>query len=514
MKKKSEVVILFLILILASIFRFWHLPQLQYSNIDEELEAFFSQRIFIEKRPVLTGEDFPGGFQTGPSFRYFASTIYALSGFDPVGAGVAASLLGVISVGLIFWVGKLLMGRKVGLLAAFFYSLSYLIVIYNRTLWAISWAPVVTLFSYLALFKIAIEKKIRYMLLLGVAFAMGFNSDPSTFSLMILALFTLFPIRQVRSRRVLIPFFAIMLIAIIPVFIFDLRHDFPNLKKAVSLFSTKQSTTTSSSPNLSSTFSIIPMLGRTFSRIVYISGPWDVVKQILPCESLLNQRNKIIPYIFWGSYLILAFFLYRAFKDRQFGLYLVSGHLLIILGGVVLYNLQQPGYTHEWFFSVFFPSFCLILSYTANWIFKKPILRFPLFFLIIIFTFMQTFALFYGTNSAGMALKKNAVAYAVKEVGNEPFHLNVLPSCYAYGGYRYLFRFFKNDPATSYMDYIYSGWFYKLTGLTPTKEVVLMHFTQPIEEKTIQLYESYKKKAIKKARFGDIEVLIVNRENK
>ncbi|MCL5072245.1 MAG: glycosyltransferase family 39 protein [Actinobacteria bacterium] len=514
MKKiRPEFILLFLILIIAVIFRFWHLSQLQYFNIDEELEAFFSQRIFLEKRPVLTGEDFPGGIQTGPFFRYFASTMYALSGFDPIGVGVAASALGVVSVGLIFWVGKLFAGKKVGLLAAFFYSLSYLIVIYNRFLSPISWAPVVTLMSYISLYKIAVEKKIRYMLLLGVAFAMGLNSDPSTFSLMLLALMILIPIKQIRSRRVFLPFFTIILMAIIPVVLFDFRHGFPNTKKVISLFS-NQRTIVSGSPrpntNINSALSVVPMLGRTFSRIFYISGPWDVVKQILPCESLLKERNAILPFIFWGSFFILGYFFYRTIKEKKFGLCLISGHLLIIIGGIVLYNLKQPGYTHEWFLSVFFPSFCLILAYISYWAFKKPILRFPASLLIINFALLQAIALFHGINSAGMALKKKAVVYAISEVGNEPFYLDVLSSCYAYGGNRYLFRFFKKDPAVSYMDYVYAGWFYpRYNGPSPKRGVVIMHFTEPVEAKAVETYELYKKRAIKKARFEDIEVLIV-----
>ncbi len=509
-QKKKAILILLLLLILAFIFRFWHLSQLQYFNIDEELEAFFSQRIFIGKRPVLTGEDFPGGFQTGPLFRYFASTIYALWGFDPTGPAVAASLLGVISVGLIFWVGKLFAGKKTGLLAAYFFFIFYLIVIYNRTLWPISWAPVVTILSYLALYKISVEKKLRYMLVLGVAFAMGINSDPSTFSLIFLAFFILYPVKKALSRSVLTPFFAIILIAIIPVFLFDIRHDFPNFKKAVRLFAASN-TTTSISPDLTGTFFIVPMLGRTFSRIISISGPWDTVKQILPCDLLTRQREAIIPLMYWGSYIILGFFLYRAFKNRKFGLLVISTHLLIIILGIVLYNfILQPGYTHEWFLSVFFPSFCLILAYIVIWLYKHSHLKVSVFLLTTIFTIMQSVSLFRGTNSAGMALKKKAVQYAISEVGNEPFYLDVLSSCYAYGGYRYLFRFFQKEPATSYIDYVYSGWLYPpYVGPSPKKGVVFMHFTEPIEKEAIPRYENYRKRAVKQARFNDIEVLIV-----
>lgn len=512
MKLRKEYIILFLILIIAFIFRFWRLSQLQYFNIDEELEAFFSQRIFIEKRPVLIGGGFPGGFYTGPLFRYFASIIYALWGFDPVGPAVAASLLGVVSVGLIFWVGKLFAGRRIGLLAAYFYSLSYLIVIYNRTLWPISWAPVVTLLSYLAFYKIAVEKKLKYMFVLGAAFAMGINSDPSTFSLIILAFFVLRVIKNIRSRRILIPFISLIMIAIIPVVLFDLRHDFLNVKKAITLFSGQGAVQTSASiQKPTGPFVIIPQLGQTFSRIVSISGSWDVVKQILPCDLLMKQRQNIIPFIYWGSYIILGFFLYKTIRKRSFGLSILSGHLLIIIVGIIIYNILQPGYTHEWFLSVFFPSFCLILAYTVIWLYKHPYLKVSVFFLTFIFTLMQTVFLFRGTNSAGMALKKKAVQYAISEVGNEPFYLDVLSSCYAYGGYRYLFRFYQKEPVTSFMDYVYSGWLYKpYTGPAPQKGVVFMPFTEPIEKAAIPRYEYYKKRAIKQTKFDDIEVLIVN----
>src|SRR3989344_3226639 len=76
-----------------------------------------------------------GGFFHGPLYYYFMVPFLFLSNYDPVGPAIMIGLIGTITVLLVYLVGKRLFGAAAGLIAAFLYAISPIVIVYSRSSW-------------------------------------------------------------------------------------------------------------------------------------------------------------------------------------------------------------------------------------------------------------------------------------------------------------------------------------------------------------------------------------------
>lgn len=522
-KKNSLTLSLYLILTLALALRFWNLSEYLYFNLDEERDLFIIRKILIDHHPTLIGGSVPGGIYLGPGYFYITSILAFISRMNPVGLGAVAAILGVLTVVLIYIVGKKLFGSKTGLLAALFYSTSYLVVIYNKIYWPLIFAPIVTLMTYFCLVKIITEKKLRWMLVLSVVLILGIQSDPATFSLILLSVIALLIYKAPLKNKYFFGAFALLIFSHLPLILFDLRHDFLNTKAFLNFFfGNKQNAT---GLDFQKVIKGIPVLFQNFSRIILTGQPHEVSQQISPCPAYVDLRksNILVPALLLAVISIL-FFLFRFFRKSSFGIKIITIHLFIAIGGVILYNLFFPGYTYEWLFYVFFPSFILIFAYFLNSLTRYI----PKLLVVLIISSIVTLnikAVIFGTNEFGFKNKKQAVKWAIAQIGVRPFSLNSIGNCFARSGYRYLFWLYAKEPTRSYIDYLYSGWLYPQNWTsdeyTDTVAVFVDHDFIPPEgtlnekyESSEKLYTEYRKHLINSRLFGRTEVLIVDNKDK
>ena len=101
----------------------------------------------------------------------------------------------------------------------------------------------------------------------------------------------------------------------------------------------------------------------------------------------------------------------------------------------------------------------------------------------------------------------------MQQIGDKPFSLDSLSTCWKYSGYRYLFAIFGREPVKSYVDpnlaYLY--------GTTPVAEkhppTVVTFVINDFVPETEQFYKRYallKSHEIKSSIFGVIEVIIMD----
>ena len=296
MVKKIFPLLFFLIFIIY--LRFNRVGELAYFMIDEARDAFLVQRMLVDHRPLLIGGAIPGGVNVGPFFFYLSAIPYALNWLNPLGPAYAAALIGVISIITIYLIGKRLFNRKIAVVASIFVAFSLLNIIYHRPWWPLTTSQLVVLIIYLSLIKI--KQSIHWFWVLIITLIIGAQTDPSTLSLIPLSVIWLWLNRQQFkiNRQLALRGVGLFLLGHITWFIFELRHNFLNLRAIASLLSGNQG----AKLDLAGPVNVLKMTAAMLYRLFIPTGPLDVTKQISPCQEFISAR--FVP-IFWPLAILL-----------------------------------------------------------------------------------------------------------------------------------------------------------------------------------------------------------------
>ena len=482
--------------------------------MNEAFVSFLKKRLLFKKKPLLVGLPFPGEIFPGPLSYYIRAFIMILSGMNPLGQTVFSSLVSIIAIPLIYFVGKkIFRSSNIGLFAAIIYTFSYLINIHNRASNTLVMGPISALIVYLALYKIIKDKKINWIYPLTLALVMAAQTDGSNLSLIVLTLLIWLIYRLPIKHHKVFKAIGIFLLSHITVLIFDIRHNFVATKALIKFFSFKKSV---SVINLKAFFEATLLLPRTLARIFFISGPVDLTKQILPCKkylTLIDQELSPTHLIF--AWFILIFFVISFFfkRKKSFGLKIINAHLLVLFLGLLAFNLLFLSSGYEWFFVIFFPGFCLIAAYFLDFLWKgnRFLNKACVLGFLLIFSLSNFRTTLTGTSSYGFKNKNEAVLYSVEQVEGQDFYLESLGSCFRYG-YRYLFSLHGHEPTVSYMDYLLAGWLYpkKPVEKKPETGVIIVNWEDKEAPEFLEKYENYLKKTYKKKTFEKIQILIID----
>ena len=524
---KRVFIFLAVLILISAILRFYKLPQRQYWMIDEERDAFIVKRILVDKHPTLIGGALPGGFYLAPGYFYISAFFYYFTNLNPIGMGAIAAFLGVLSTPLIFYVAKKLFSPRVGILAAFFYTFSYLTVIYNRTWWPLTFSPIVALVCYWSLYQIIKSKNLGFVLVLALALIIGIQSDPSNLSLLVLTiiLWIIFKL-PIRVKPVILAV-GLFIISHLPLVIFDFRHDFLNSKAILKFFSGQ----TGAGINFDSgTFlESLLLLPRSFLRFLWVFGEKDVAVQIVPSEVYVQAKFSAIPWAFLISVMvILALFFIRLIKEKKknLGIFILGSHMLVAIFGIILQNFFFGNWNFEWVMQVLFPAYAIVFALFVNHLFKYNRLHLPvigtissLYLALVLFAIFSAKTIIQSPNSFNLYDKMRAVEFIVEKTGQDQFSLDSIGQNFALGGYRYLFYLQGKEPVRSYMDYIYADWLYpkkdlwqdhpQTVAVIVNKETCIANVC-PTHPDFEYKYQQYLAKTKEKTQFGHIQVLIVD----
>ena len=484
MVKKIFPLLLFLIFIIY--LRFDRVGELGYFMIDEARDAFLVRRMLVDHRPLLIGGAIPGGVNVGPFFFYLSAIPYAIAQLNPLGPAHTASLVGFISIIAIYLIGKKLFNQKTAIVASIFAGFSLLNIIYHRPWWPLTTSQLVVLITYLSLVKI--KQSSRWFWVLIITLIVGAQTDPSTLSLIPLSIIWLWINRQrfKINRQLALRGVGLFLLGHITWFIFELRHNFLNLRAMASLFSGSQG----AKFDLAGPVNVLKMTAAMLYRLFIPTGPLDVTKQISPCQEFISAR--FVP-IFWpfATLLLVIVFTYSFWhiftrNSQPVIRKLISFHFLISLTGILIYTSLFPGYIHEWLWAFMFPSFFLIFADLIYQLIKKiTCLKLPIFALLLFWSFWQ-FNLFKNLeNLANLGNKLDLVKQTQAQINSRPYELHSQGQCFAYGGWRYLFTLYGNPPVKSYMDHVFANWVYPESNQKPELIVTINNSTTQLPSVTI-----------------------------
>lgn len=223
--------VLLVILILASMVRFYRLETKMRFIWDEGRDMLVIRRMIVDKDLTLLGpfneidgkKDFFGVFH-----YYLMAPSLWLADYNPLGPAMFTALLGVVSVGLVYVLLSLWADKVVTLITTAIYAFSPLVVKYVQWPWNPNTTPFFGLLFFLALTKLSKTKQLRWSLLsgamLGVLIQLHYFTLAVVVSWMLVVLFL-----KLNRKKTLIHTIIFVAAAIIPnlsFVIFDLKHEF------------------------------------------------------------------------------------------------------------------------------------------------------------------------------------------------------------------------------------------------------------------------------------------------
>lgn len=510
-RSKSFNIILLLILLIAFFMRFYNINSWLFFGMDQEYEAFIVKNILTGKHFPLIGVNASDtGIYLGPIFIYIAAIPYLIFRGNPLGGALTASSLGVITTFALYKLGKVWFSEKVGLLASFFWAISFLSLLYDRQFWnptPISFLMIIILYSISQIHK----GKDKFLILLAVSIGLALQSHLQSVIILPIIILYLFLFRKKYSRKYLYLFLLILLIFQLPLILFDIRHNFINTKAITNLlFSFFGFSHPTQSMNI---FERVSLFLNFIGRSIFIKGPLDLYTENGQCLSLLSYRGQTS---IWSIILVIGLFLFyfyqqivrknKSLKDR----YLILSITLLTLTSVIFYK----GPVFEYYYLFFLPVLYLLISWVFNYLIQSR--GKLIFWVIILIIAVNNIRIFLSAQmSFSFKDKVEAINFSKNYLDNYNFSLEALGDCGRFGGYRYLFEYFGKIPGSSYMD-PYFSWLYGEKKQAKFPRSIFFSLIDNREEENLYKWQSQKaaleKRVIQKRQFGKIDVLIVKNE--
>jgi len=505
-----------LLLLLTFFLRIYNIEELFYFSFDEEVPAFVARKLIEFGDISLLGGVTPFGFHLAPYFYWFLAALLFIGKLNPIIWGYAGAVVATVTTLMMFLVGRDFFNKKVGYLAASFWTFSYLANVYDRHLWALYWGPLIALVVIYSLYKItkgnekftlSLQTKSRsanYVYLLGATLAFGIHADPSNLIFIALVaivwIFYKIPIKKSTVIAVII-----IILSFAPIAVFDLTHNFANAKPLIKYFSQGKAHPAN---NPQGFVDNSLYFSRVFARLIYPSGDHQIAKSYSYCPDYAFGKLKKMPAIpvLIGSLILLGFVARSAKAPFQFKV--ISLLVALYYVGIQLFGTVFRSDIFEHYITGLFAIFLIILGFFFAKLPKK-------IWLVILagFIFFNLQKLFSTQNSMGLTYKRQVIEYTMQEVGMRDFSLDSLSTCWRYGGYRYLFAVFGREPVKSYLDpnlaYLYGPT--KVASEHPQTVVALItHDFVPESDTFYKQYARLKAREVENGIFGNIEVIVLD----
>lgn len=454
------------ILLLSVLFRFYRFPELFHWTLDQDYWAYLPFNIATAYHFPLIGGHIAGtGLYSGPSFIYLMAIPAKIFSGDPLGFGYTVAVLGVVATLLVYYVGKGMFGRGAGMLAAFIHAGSFLVAIYDREYWNASLTPFLSLIVIWLIRKIT-SGEIRLAILLAPVLTLAFHAHGTGMALILFTVLSWVVFKLPWRNKYVGIAVGLFLFLQLPLVLFDLRHDYTNLRAAVKFFASKDS---GSLPALQRINNVLRGFTWTGGRLVYFPAKDLAIEQTLALPSglaALRGQPPLPATLVLAGLTIWSLGLVR--KDRKIAILVLL--VLSTLLGLLVYKTDFE----EYFYFPTFMAVILLLGAALDRIWRSPPGKILVLFSLGLFLAGNLQNLLTVKHSLGFDARMRAVKDSVAKVGGEPFSVDFRCTgyCQIYG-LRYFYSYLGVEPVRTYSDGIL-GWLYdkRLPREKPRKQVV------------------------------------------
>lgn len=347
--------------------RFYNLENSQQFIGDQGRDSIVVSRIFKEHDLVFIGPVTSlGNMYLGPLYYYFMLPFLLLSYPSPMGPIYAVALLGTITIGILYWVGKRMFSIRVALIATTLFTFSSVSVMFTRFSWNPNPAPLPALllmyfvfqawkksskYWILATLMLCILLQLHYVTLLmggtiGVFWIADFFRKYKNRTKEVGAL------KKLLTNTLLSALVA--LISFAPLILFDLKHDGLNLKAFRDIFVVESAFGSNSKPSLSK-------------------------KLVAILDTLVDRSKQMALEIYFGKVVyaplflgilgaLSAFVLYFNKKSKSF----IPTLIIMITIAISLVGLTFfKGAVYDHYITFIFPAVFLLFGVLLDFLIKK-----------------------------------------------------------------------------------------------------------------------------------------------
>lgn len=196
---------------------------------------------YIAARDLLVTHDIPlvsittsqTWLHQGPYWTYILAIVLKLFSFSPVSGGYLAAGIGALTVLVMYWTGLEFFSKKVGIICAFLFATSPLIVIFSRMPYHTTPIPLFTALLILYTYR-WLNQGPRYVPHVLLFCAVLYNFELATFSIIpvigVLFLYGLVKKRKYigifKSKRIIFYSIIALIVPLFPILMYDFRNGF------------------------------------------------------------------------------------------------------------------------------------------------------------------------------------------------------------------------------------------------------------------------------------------------
>lgn len=342
-ENKTEFYILLAILVLGAFLRLYKIDQYMTFLGDEGRDVVLVRRFLVYGDIFLIGPGTSiGNMYLGPLYYYMMAPALWLFNYSPVGPSLQIAILGIITIGFVWFAAREWFGRNAGLIASFLYAIAPTVIIYSRSSWNPNIMPFFALLCVFSIWRTVTTKKLYWLPVLGVSFAACLQSHYLALLLApTLGIFWLYGAYLFKKSKNIKKYLVYSFVSLIlflalmsPLVIFDFRHGFQNFG-AIEKFFLERQTTVSAKP-----WNSLPEI-------------WPIFQEI--SGRLLAGRNEMFGNIMAVITVVGLFLVFRSRKHLNkksiLALVLIITWLLISFVGLGLYKQEIYDHYYGFFFA-------------------------------------------------------------------------------------------------------------------------------------------------------------------
>ncbi len=417
---RSEVIVLSLIILFSLFIRLYRIDEYLTFLGDEGRDVRVVRDLLHGNLVFIGPQTSVGNMYLGPLYYYLIAPALLFSHLNPVGPAIFNALLGTLTVGVTWWVGRTWFNPVAGIIGAILMAISPVAIIYSRSSWNPNPMPFFALLSVWGISQVWQKQHFKYLFLTSVSFALALQMHYLGLLLLpVLALFWFLTWKSlsnsIKSRRLFVSITiwsaVIFFLLMSPLVLFDLKHQGMNFKAFETFFTTSQ---------------VITLHPSNFASLISI---WNkTVSDLL----LAQSSNSTLILSFFIP--ILVFWIYFK-EEKKAPLFVLFLWIFFAITGLTLYH--QPIYAH--YFGFFWPAIYMLLGWIISKLFQDTYFHKLLGFILIFYLI--------GINLYNHPLRQppnhqlqrteQIVDLIIKQAHDEPFNFSLLAKQNYDESYRY-----------------------------------------------------------------------------
>lgn len=229
-----ELFLLVAVFLFAFFVRFYNFPN-RVTFWSEQARSLVVSSNYIKEKPSLLGQEYfrvdSNGHKlfTGALFNYSLVPLLLISNYDPISITAFFALLNIFTGFVIYWVVKQIFGEKTALLSTVLFLFSDYMIYHSLFIWNYNFLPLVGIFAVYLTWLLFRKPKKKYVFLLGLAGGIGVSLQFLFLPLAGIIFLICFWRSKNRVRDTLL-FATGMILGNLPMFIFDLKHNFYHMR--------------------------------------------------------------------------------------------------------------------------------------------------------------------------------------------------------------------------------------------------------------------------------------------